>query len=373
MGRKKNVVIGVVIGLLVFTSIFSVNAGVFSSIFRFGKEKADLSGELDSTHHANLTITSEPPIICNILPYSSALVEGLHEYLGTGSPFTSLTAFNISVYHPNGAAINLPGADDALTAGGYVYRNTNTPRGYPDDLHTKRPFIGTDCKFVYLNSTGGNDCGHLNQPTAIYTCNASMYYYDDADPYRWGVNVTIFKDKRGSDLDPLQPSYAKQNIFALSELQGLTTDQSTIQFGQVSPTLSKAIESASPIILINTGNSKLDGTNAQKNITFMGSNLTSELSSYAIPADNFNAHLTQTLLEGACNGTAGGQNITLKNSVKVAFPQNVLVLNNGDQSSGNDAKFSISFCLKSLPSSLPEGRYSTQNGLSPSPWTIGLG
>jgi hypothetical protein len=357
--RKKMVLSGVLV-LVIISSIIGVNAGILSSIknlFQTGEERGDLEGGLLEAHHANLSIQNDPPMVCNIFPYVGTLVGPIIEYDGVfGSPVTNITAFNLSIFDPNGVG-DLPDTEP-IVAAGYVVHSPNAA-GYTDAFHTRRNFTGVNCKYVGLKPNGGNDCGRSGD-SVIYTCNVSMYYYDDPQPSTWDVNVTDFRDIKSNNIES---SYFKSGIFSLMELDGFYTNESLIEFGNVPAVLRLAISAVNPIILINTANGDFDGSTDSRTIYFNGSNLTLQSGSAAIPSDNFNVHLSPVAVLGRCNSTDGGPNITLENGKRKNFSSTTpLILNNGDHAILGDAKRNVYFCLKSLPTSLPEGTYSTQYG-----------
>jgi hypothetical protein len=359
--NKKLRLFGVVLVLFLILSIVSVNAGIIdrlSNLFKVGEERIDLQGELLEAHHANLSIQNDPPEICNILPYKGTPVGPITEYDGvSGIPTTNLTLFNISVYDANG--INDLPDTEPIVAAGYVIHTPNAA-GYADAPHTRRSFTGANCKYAgEISATV--QCGKPSGTQArVYTCNVSMYYYDDPQPSTWNVNVTDFRDIKSNNIEL---SYYKTGVFSLMESNGFYTDELEIEFGAISTRFGQAKQAKKAVTLINTVNGDFDGVTLGKTFYFNGSNLTLETGQDAIPSDNFNVHFTQVTALGRCNSTDGGPNITLENGKLKNFSSTTpLTLNNGDHALG-DAKRNVSFCLKSLPPvTLPEGAYSTKYG-----------
>jgi len=192
MSKEKKVVLSIVFGLVIISSILIVSAGI-ADWFKFGSDDGG-EGELRDSKEVGVLITStDPPEVVNIgLLSNDVLSEGT---------FTT-TTFEFVVYSSAGNG-NLPGTTSGDSVGGVNNRgvliNQDTAtiqRGSNDGDSSLEGcwYVGSE---TYTGTT--TCCGGVTTvPVKRYNCTVPLWYFDDAAPTNWKLNASL-RDSLGQD------------------------------------------------------------------------------------------------------------------------------------------------------------------------------
>jgi hypothetical protein len=265
----------------------------------------------------SISLTSVPPIIYNI-SYPSPIV--LNE-----GPALTFVVVNFSVNATNGAA--------SLINNSAMLNLTRT--GQPIRLN------GTSCA---VKDWSGN--------YANYTCNVTMYWYDQDGAWTIDANISDFGGNYVIN---------HTKTVTVNTLTGMVMSPTALSFASITAGAFNQTATNDPLTLNNTGNQNITAGNLKINaIDLSGETDHGKF----LFASNFSAsNWTGGNIE--CNTT--GSSTSLVNITDTAIVGSTLTIGNFQLNDGNTGQEQLYVCLKKAGYELTQQAYST-NGLGT--WTV---
>jgi hypothetical protein len=333
MKSEKRVLLVLIVFIVIVISVIGVSASWWSTI----------TGNAAKNTKVNVTVkaSSNPPgvvYVNNISIINQATLA--NKDLNNGPASTSFL-FNFWGYY-DGGAMFMPGVSAGDDVSTYVDGNFSLGVKVRDIM-----------KCNYRGVVANYDGLGLGHDAKNYTCNVTMWYYDDPTPNNWIMRVQVQTLPSGNSL--WSPVNGTQT-FRLNKLSYWDTDITSVNWttNQITSNTPSPVLADNNISILNYGNVPIaysSGSPPYNRLTLNATALTGETT----PAQTF----------GASNFTAKQADLTPCS--ETGFTDSQWFLLTFTVNPGSGASTFLGFCAKTATNVLPQS-YSSQT----KPWQINL-